>query len=127
MCGWQRGIRRAADLSSTETQYSFGNFVEVGLSGSRLCRRGYLKIIVLLFAITCIVFNQMKGKAMKAAYRLAAVAVLVVMLSACGAGVGVGVSGGNGHVGASGSVDLGSGNSSVTPYGKVGVGVEVTR
>lgn len=56
---------------------------------------------------------------MKAIYRLAAAA----LLSACGAGV----SGGDGHVGARGSVDLGNGNSSVTPYGKVGVGVEVTR
>ena len=56
---------------------------------------------------------------MKATYRLAA------LLSACGAGMGV--SGGNGHVGARGSVDLGNGNSSVTPYGKVGVGVEITR
>ena len=60
---------------------------------------------------------------MKATYRLAAAAVLAALLSACGAGV----SGGDGHVGARGSVDLGNGNSSVTPYGKVGVGVEVTR
>jgi len=65
------------------------------------------------------VFNPVKGKTMKAIYRLAAAA----LLSACGAGV----SGGDGHVGARGSVDLGNGNSSVTPYGKVGVGVEVTR
>ena len=56
---------------------------------------------------------------MKARYRLAAAAVLAALLSACGAGVGV--SGGNG------SVDLDNGNSSVTPYGKVGVGVEITR
>ncbi len=76
-------------------------------------------MIVLLFENTCFVFNWMKGKTMKATYRLAA------LLSACGAGMGV--SGGNGHVGARGSVDLGNGNSSVTPYGKVGVGVEVTR
>lgn len=57
---------------------------------------------------------------MKATYRLAAAAVLAALLSACGAGVGV--SGGDGHVGARGSVDLSNGNSSVTPYGKVGVG-----
>ena len=62
---------------------------------------------------------------MKATYRLAAAAVLAALLSACGAGVGA--SGGNGHVGARGSVDLDNGNSSVTPYGKVGVGVEITR
>jgi len=67
----------------------------------------------------------MKGTTMKATYRLAAAAVLAALLSACGAGVGV--SGGNGHVGARGSVDLDNGNSSVTPYGKVGVGVEITR
>ena len=70
-------------------------------------------------------FNPVKGKIKKATYRLAAAAVLAALLSACGAGVGV--SGGDGHVGACGSVDLGNGNSSVTPYGKVGVGVEVTR
>jgi len=57
---------------------------------------------------------------MKATYRLAAAAVLAALLSACGAGVGV--SGVNGHVGARGSVDLGNGNSSVTPYGKAGGG-----
>ena len=62
-------------------------------------------------------------KTIKAFTSLLAAATLA--LSACGAGVGV--SGGNGHVGARGSVDLGNGNSSVTPYGKVGVGVEVTR
>ena len=61
---------------------------------------------------------------MKATYRLGAAAVLAALLSACGAGVGVS---GDGHVGARGSVDFGNGNSSVTPYGKVGVGVEVTR
>ena len=62
---------------------------------------------------------------MKTTYRLAAAAVLAALLSACG--VGVGVSGGDGYVGARGSVDLGNGNSRVTPYGKVGAGVEVTR
>lgn len=62
---------------------------------------------------------------MKTTYRLAAAAMLTALLSACGVGVGVG--GGNGHVGARGSVDLSNGNSSVTPYGKVGVGVEVMR
>lgn len=49
------------------------------------------------------------------------------VLSACGAGAGVGVSSRDSHIGARGSIDLNNGSSSVTPYGKIGAGVEVTR
>ena len=66
---------------------------------------------------------------MKVGLRYAvAVMATAVVLSACGAGVGVGagVGGGNSYVGVGGSFNL-DGSSSVTPYGKIGAGVEVTR
>ncbi|OAM26625.1 MULTISPECIES: hypothetical protein [Eikenella] len=66
---------------------------------------------------------------MKQGLRYALLAALAAAaLSACGAGAGVGVgSHRDSHVGLRGSVDLNNGSSSVTPYGKIGVGVEATR
>ncbi|MBH5330363.1 hypothetical protein H9Q10_11885 [Eikenella sp. S3360] len=55
-------------------------------------------------------------------------AIAAAALSACGVSAGVGVGGSrDSHVGMRGSMDLNSGSSSVTPYGKIGVGVEATR
>ena len=67
---------------------------------------------------------------MKVGLRYAvAVMATAVVLSACGAdvGIGAGVGGGNSYVGVGGSFNLDGSGSSITPYGKIGAGVEVTR